>query len=277
MSNFILHGIVAFSVWRVWKLRWKWAEPNTGTSHLFQHLCLTDPRCLEQIHGVADFQNRKASKFDSGVGNEIQWPSCHRVGTPAGNVTNFFKWLMKTRCHFRNSTTKNLPAHISAEVHHLLADTGAKGRWYIWQVPGSLGQRWSWRILDGYVSQSKSLIFRPNHRALQHFHTFMALRFLVITAKHCAIPLQQGSTLKRKPRSSNQLMCPLLIPNGHQPGVTLHMPWYQQFVVLGRPRCSAATGVEMKIRTDFGSIYCWIWFQRPVYYFRKVKLPGCFI
>ena len=35
MSNFILHGIVAFSVWRVWKLRWKWAEPNTGTSHLF--------------------------------------------------------------------------------------------------------------------------------------------------------------------------------------------------------------------------------------------------
>ena len=275
-----LHGIVAFSVWRVWKLRWKWAEPNTGTSHLFQHLCLTDPRCLEKNHGVADFQNRKASKFDSGVGNEIQWPSCHRVGTPAGNVTNFFKWLMKTRCHFRNSTTKNLPAHISAEVHHLLADTGAKGRWYIWQVPGSLGQRWSWRILDGYVSQSKSLIFRPNHRALQHFHTFMALRFwwsLQNTVPFlcskvppwsgspdqainlCVHSLYQMAISQESPSICHDISNLLSLVG---PGVLQPRAWRWR---SGPILVQSIVGFDSKGQ------------RWPVYYFRKVKLPGCFI
>ena len=182
-----------------WKLCWEHKlKPNTGTSHLSQHPFPDRPgmpwknswsRWLPKLASFEVwFGSWKRSSITQLPPRMYPSTECHQF------FFFFFRWLMKTRCHFKKSTPKKLPAHSSAEVHQLLADTGAKSGWYIWQVPGGLGQGWSWRIPYGDVSQSKSVwVLDPitekcNTFILSWQHIFLEIPVKETSYEHCAIP-----------------------------------------------------------------------------------------
>lgn len=144
-----------------------------------------------------------------------------------------------------------------AQVHHLLEITSCEGRRSIWFMQQRMVQGRSWRVFERIASRSSSA-FNIN-RCVHKFGGLFSVKFVgiidvIICIYFAPFPLNiyipgSGKLLKRKWRQ--QHMCRVLIKvYSHHPARLdpSHQPITTAFSFV---RCSAASGVEMKIRTGW--------------------------
>lgn len=151
------------------------------------------------------------------------------------------------------------PNQLIAQVHHILEGAGAESWYRLWWMSTSMGKGWGWRLDIPRVSWFMDM-WNGCHlsRSICWFLCYMFYHLWSFAWT------SWGSMSEQKPRSNQLLTCPvLMLSHAITRSSTKHssiMPF------LGRPRCSAATGVEMKIRTDNGdNVECFSLFSLLIF------------